>query len=893
MVQENFCYALSITNWLCGLQQEKTFQKTRFALTVNITPADYTFNYGKTTDSACIGTALPTTDNTAQGDGVNSEKVGGTLTWYTNSARTAAATGTFTAVGSKTLYWKFVPSDSNYVTTPKTGSVVYTVTSLPTQNVAFAETTVNKTYGDSSFTKTAGNTTVGGGTISYSSSNTNVAAVNATTGEVTIVGAGTATITATAAEVAATYAQTSAVYTLTVAPRVATLAWNPQDGTLYYNGQTKTVTASVSNLVGNDQVSVTVIGGSKKDIGSYQAKADKLTGAHSANYTLPTDGTQYKTYTIKPVLDTVNATSADGKLTATVSGLTVKLVGYVKAGKDITITAKLGGNTVPVSSGTIAAANISKTTNAFSAGGVTYAVDTTGIKTLSITPDAQPQGKASGTNTSSLVAGTINKAIGNTQGVTDVAVYVNAADTTESNTLNIEVTANVVSAAGTEKKILHEFDAPVQFAVDLSGMVFDCPQSVFAKHYTGTGWEYKEAGGSWKWFYNNTVADFVSGNYSYEMLPVTMNGTIGTFEMSGASPVTFKEDARTSTVTFHKASDDVEIITFKADAIGTALPTASQTGKTFKGWNFYVNGSSTPVANGPYTKMTDALLEAIKAGTITASASFAAESSGNPGGGGGGAVSATLLNIVVNNTSNGTVTASAKTAAAGNSVTLTIAPASDYKLDKLTVTDADGKAISLNKISENTYSFTMPKTAVTVSASFAIATIDTMNFSDVSTSNWFYNSVKYVYDNGLMNGVEEGSFGPRNTTTRGMICTVLARNAGAMTSGGEHWYTNGMNWAKQQGISDGTMPESNITREQLASMLYRAAQKECSGFSGAWMFPLNYPDASSVHSWANEAMHWCIMNGIINGKNGELVPTGYATRAEVATMLMRYLELGK
>ena len=83
-------------------------------------------------------------------------------------------------------------------------------------------------------------------------------------------------------------------------------------------------------------------------------------------------------------------------------------------------------------------------------------------------------------------------------------------------------------------------------------------------------------------------------------------------------------------------------------------------------------------------------------------------------------------------------------------------------------------------------------------------------------------------------------------------------------------------------------PNGAVTREQLATMLYRYAQHKGQGFTGLWSFPLDYPDASSVSEWAYEAMCWMTMNGVINGMNGKLAPASGATRAQVATMLMRY-----
>lgn len=264
---------------------------------VNITPAEYTYTHAKTEDTATVGTALPTS-STVSATGVNSETVSGTLAWYTDAACTNATSGNFTATGSKTLYWKFTPDSSatNYVATSKTGNVVYTVNALPTQNVTFADTNaaITKTYGDADFTNAATNRTTNGGAISYASSNSNVATVN-NAGQVTIKGAGTTTITATAAEVPAQYAKTEVSYTLTVNKKTVGLTWDGAD-TRTYDGQPSNVTATATGLISGDEVNVSVTGGTEKDAGTYTATATALTGERAGNYILPNEKTQ--SYTI-------------------------------------------------------------------------------------------------------------------------------------------------------------------------------------------------------------------------------------------------------------------------------------------------------------------------------------------------------------------------------------------------------------------------------------------------------------------------------------------------------------------------------------------------------------------------------------------------------------------
>ena len=118
--------------------------------------------------------------------------------------------------------------------------------------------------------------------------------------------------------------------------------------------------------------------------------------------------------------------------------------------------------------------------------------------------------------------------------------------------------------------------------------------------------------------------------------------------------------------------------------------------------------------------------------------------------------------------------------------------------------------------------------------------------------------------------------------------TILARYAGADTTGGANWYEKGMAWAQSAGISDGRAPEAGITREQLVTMLYRYA-----GSPTANGKLDNFSDSASVSSYAENAMQWAVANGIVNVSNGKLNPQNNATRAEVAAILMRFCEMSK
>ena len=159
-----------------------------------------------------------------------------------------------------------------------------------------------------------------------------------------------------------------------------------------------------------------------------------------------------------------------------------------------------------------------------------------------------------------------------------------------------------------------------------------------------------------------------------------------------------------------------------------------------------------------------------------------------------------------------------------------------------------------------------------------------------------------------MNGVGEGKVAPGGTTSRAMIVTMLHRMEGEpKTENGASftdvepgaWYSEAIKWAAANeivtGYGDGRFgPNDSVTREQLATILYRYAKLKGQGFQGMWAFPLRYADASEVSEWAYEAMCWMTMNGVIQGTGEDkLSPKQSASRAQVATMTMRMLLLPK
>ena len=162
------------------------------------------------------------------------------------------------------------------------------------------------------------------------------------------------------------------------------------------------------------------------------------------------------------------------------------------------------------------------------------------------------------------------------------------------------------------------------------------------------------------------------------------------------------------------------------------------------------------------------------------------------------------------------------------------------------------------------------------------------SFTDVPAGSWYEEAVNYVHEKGLMNGTSSNAFSPNANTTRGMIVTILARVEGVNTNG-TPWYAAGQKWAMDNGISDGTNMPGVITREQLATILYRYAKQK--GYDVSKSAALTaFSDADKVNGYAAEAMQWAVAEGLLQGSNGKLNPQGSATRAQVATILMRFME---
>ena len=274
-----------------------------------------------------------------------------------------------------------------------------------------------------------------------------------------------------------------------------------------------------------------------------------------------------------------------------------------------------------------------------------------------------------------------------------------------------------------------------------------------------------------------------------------------------------------------------------------------------------------------------------------------------PGGDGG----ATSYGVTVADCEHGKISAEPAKAAKGDTVTVTVTPDEGYELESLAVSDAGGKAVEVSRNDDGTFSFEMPASNVTVTASFAAEPAPWESpYSDVSEADWFYADVAAVSERGVMAGYGGTDlFGPYDGTTRAMAATVIWRLAGepevdyavpfADVEEGQ-WYTEAVRWAASTGITTGYGgtdlfgTDDPVTREQFATMLSRFAQ--AAGLAPVEPGDLSaFSDAAEVSEWGAEGMAWAVGAGVVRGVDeSHLAPQSGALRCELAAMLNRTIE---
>ena len=330
-----------------------------------------------------------------------------------------------------------------------------------------------------------------------------------------------------------------------------------------------------------------------------------------------------------------------------------------------------------------------------------------------------------------------------------------------------------------------------------------------------------------------------------------------------------------------KATDEITATTSGTDMEQKAVLT------------FPANDSTTDAATYTVTNSLD--------DTVTASVTVAKKSSGSSGGGssgggstGGGGGGIATYTITIAETENGNVTASAKTAAKGADVTLTVTPDTGYTLETLTVTDKDGKEVTLTD-----HTFTMPASQVTVKATFAEVVTEPENpFVDVADDAYYFDAVLWAAEEGITGGTSATTFSPNVTCTRAQAVTFLWRAAGSPApkssempfedvAAGSYYY-DAVLWAVENGITDGTSattfsPDAVCSRAQIVTFLWRSQKS---------------PAADSVNPFTDvadnayyaEAVKWAVLEGVTSGTTATTFsPNDSCTRAQIVTFLYRCL----
>ena len=331
--------------------------------------------------------------------------------------------------------------------------------------------------------------------------------------------------------------------------------------------------------------------------------------------------------------------------------------------------------------------------------------------------------------------------------------------------------------------------------------------------------------------------------------------------------------------------DGVTDVKFYGDALTLRDKLFTRSGYTQVGWATADGGEKIYDLSGVYT--TDAALTLYPVWTRSSS------------GGSSGSSSPSYAVTVPDKTEHGTVTANRRYAEKGDTVTITVTPDSGYVLETITATDKNGNDLKLTNKGNGKYTFTMPGSKVEVKATFMEDNSVLNFFYDVPNDAYYYEAVKWAAEKGVTSGIGNSLFAPNQPCTRAQIVTFLWRAAGSpvvnylmpFTDVDEGvYYAEAVRWAASTGIVTGLTetsfdPNGACTRAQAAAMIYRHAQAQGKGFTGAWMFLLPFTD---VPEWAYESVAWCYMNGVTTGvSETSFAPGNDCTRAQIVTFLWR------
>ena len=826
----------------------------------------------------------------------------------------------------------YTPVDGELFYSTKNSNVVKTTL---TGDVSFTEAAVEKEYGSGKFTNAAIDRDESSEGFTYESSDTSVATVDASTGEVTVVGAGRVIITATKDG-------KSGQYTLTVKPITVSLTWTGAE-TRIYDGAASAVTAAAGGVRVGDTVTVTVVGGDARDAGEHTARATALS---SANYALPED--REKTYTITPrdlaitwsnteltysaakqsptatpgeglvdgdtvtfnvpgatdvgtyrtsaaslnpnytVRDSGTSftismpviTLSDENVTYTVEGSTIHVFGNAGSVR-VTLRALNGGS----GSATVGSTEDNRQ-GAVTLNGVVYLIDGSGL----VKPEAEVTLGATSADLGEEIpeesAETVKPAAedeANAFGGVAPAVSgsadelaAEALESAEEKEVTVEVSMSLTAVGFSAEDGLYSVDITPVYVVKVDGEALGesrtLPNSAILAPVTVT---IKVPAGltlDEHTYIRHTMED---GAVEYIKPQVDSENMTVTFKTASFSLFTVCTDSRSVTVTFEEAEGGTITRVYGPEDIGKSLP-----------------GGPWTIEEEVYSSVTEELLDLNRAVTATPYTPPEPEY-------------VSLYRVNLAEAKYGTVTSNYQYAPAGCVVTLTTTLQKGAELKSLDVTTADGAELVVKDLGDGRFTFVMPAADVYVELVFedTAAVCPSAIFTDVPAGAWFHSAVDFVVERGLMKGVSDDRFSPGGKITRAMVVTILYRIEGEPEPGkmtftdvpGGKWYTDAVAWAAGNGIVEGFDeltfgPERNITREQLSTILHRYA--EFKGMDVTMSADLSaFTDSSLIASWALQPMRWANARGLINGvADTTLLPKGDATRAQAAAVFMRLLK---
>ncbi|MGN8875615.1 S-layer homology domain-containing protein [Pseudoflavonifractor sp. HCP28S3_F10] len=369
--------------------------------------------------------------------------------------------------------------------------------------------------------------------------------------------------------------------------------------------------------------------------------------------------------------------------------------------------------------------------------------------------------------------------------------------------------------------------------------------------------------------------------------PVVTISENNTFTMPSAALTVTAQFSKINYITYELNGGAIngDYVTEYTNGQSVTLPTnVTKAGYTFAGW--YDNET---VTGDPVTEVS---------ADDTGDKTFWAKWTKNSSGGG-----VSTYAITVDSAKNGTVTMTPKTASKGTTVTLTVVPDKGYTLETLTVTDKNGNEIELTNKGDGKYTFKMPGSKVTVTATFMEDNSMLNFFVDVFPGNYYYDAVLWAAEKGITGGVDDTHFAPNAPCTRAQIVTFLWRAAGSPVVNyamnfsdvpADAYYAEAVRWAVSQGITTGTgdgttfSPDATCTRAQAMTFIYRSEQAQGGGMQGTWMFLNPFSDVD-LENYYGEAVMWAVANGVTSGTTDTTFsPNADCTRAQIVTFLYRF-----